>query len=378
MASRPLDRGDADARFMARALALAERYRGRTSPNPTVGCVIVDRRGRVVGEGAHAGPGTPHAEIIALDRAGKRARGATMYVTLEPCTHYGRTPPCAPVVRDAGLARVVIGSLDPVRGHGGGLGVVKRAGIAVGRALVTECDAAILPFRIWATERRPMFTLKAAVTLDGKLATVGGQSQWITGQAARDDAHRLRDTHDAVLVGIGTVLADNPRLTARLPGARDPMRIVLDSRLRTPPNARLLPQRRNWARTVIVCGPGAAPARERALVRAGAEVWRLPARRDGRVALARLASKLGAEGITSVLVEGGAEVHASVLERGFADQIVLYIAPKIVGGPAPSWVGGPGLETLDSAHRFAFGAQPAYLGDDLRVVLVPPRPTGAR
>jgi diaminohydroxyphosphoribosylaminopyrimidine deaminase / 5-amino-6-(5-phosphoribosylamino)uracil reductase len=361
---------EADARWMARALALADRYRGRTAPNPTVGCVIVDRRGKLVGEGAHAGPGTPHAEINALDQAGARARGATMYVTLEPCRHQGRTPPCTPVVRAAGVARVVAGSLDPIAGHGGGLASLARAGIAVGRAMTDECDAAIRPFLIWAREKRPMFTLKAAVTLDGKLATVGGQSHWITSEAARDDAHKLRNTHDAILVGIGTVLADNPRLTARLPGARDPIRIVLDSRLRTPPRARLLPRPfRNPARTVIVCGAAAPVARERALVRAGAEVWRVPTSRNGRIRLELLARLLGRENITSVLVEGGAEVHASFLALTLADEVVLYIAPKIVGGPAPSWVGGKGLVALAAAHRFAY-AREHLVGPDLRLVLV--------
>ncbi|HUJ59319.1 MAG TPA: bifunctional diaminohydroxyphosphoribosylaminopyrimidine deaminase/5-amino-6-(5-phosphoribosylamino)uracil reductase RibD, partial [Kofleriaceae bacterium] len=209
-----------DDELMARALALAERHRGRTAPNPIVGCVIAGARGDVLAEGAHAGPGQRHAEIVALDRLGGRARGATMYVTLEPCTHHGRTPPCAPVVVGSGVARVVIGSLDPVPGHGGGAAALRRAGIRVDRALIAACDAANRPFFTWAMYQRPAFTLKAAITLDGKIATVAGQSKWITGEDARDDVHRLRDRHDGVLVGIGTVLADDPRLGARLPRAR--------------------------------------------------------------------------------------------------------------------------------------------------------------
>jgi diaminohydroxyphosphoribosylaminopyrimidine deaminase/5-amino-6-(5-phosphoribosylamino)uracil reductase len=361
---------ETDARWMARALALADRYRGRTAPNPTVGCVIVDKRGKVVGEGAHQGPGTPHAEAHALAQAGARARGATMYVTLEPCRHHGRTPPCAPAVRDAGVARVVCGSLDPIAGHGGGLAWLARGGIRVGRAMVEECDAAIRPFLIWARHKRPMFTLKAAVTLDGKIATIGGQSHWITSDVARADGHKLRNTHDAILVGVGTVLADNPRLTSRLPGARDPIRIVLDGSLRTPPRSRLLPRPfRNPARTIIVCGDHAPAARERALLRAGAEVWRVPTSRNGRVRLDKLGLLLGRENITSVLVEGGAEVHASFLAMTMADEVVLYIAPRIVGGPAPSWVGGKGLAALASAHRFAY-AREQLVGPDLRLVLV--------
>ena len=200
---------------MARALELAEKYRGRTAPNPIVGCVIVNARGEVIAEGAHKGPGTRHGEIDALAKLGNKARGATLYVNLEPCTHHGRTPPCLPVVRDSGVARVVIGTEDPVPGHGGGIEALRRAGISVSRVLVDECDAANLPFLTWGVHRRPAFTLKAAITLDGKIATVKGHSKWITGDAARADVHHLRDTHDAVLVGAGTVLADDPWLTAR-------------------------------------------------------------------------------------------------------------------------------------------------------------------
>jgi diaminohydroxyphosphoribosylaminopyrimidine deaminase/5-amino-6-(5-phosphoribosylamino)uracil reductase len=360
---------DDDDRFMARALALAERYRGRTAPNPIVGCVIVDRRGEVVGEGAHAGPGKRHAEIVALDHAGARAKGATMYVTLEPCMHHGRTPPCAPVVRAAKLARVVIGSEDPVPGHGGGIELLRRAKVSVTRALVAECDAANRPFLTWAVYRRAAFTLKAAITLDGKIATVAGESQWITGDAARADVHRLRDTHDAILVGIGTVLADDPRLSVRLPRGRDPIRIVLDSQLRTSPRAKLLP-RGKPPRTIIATSERAPAAAERALVRAGAEVWRLPAHRGGRIRLDALARRLGDEGILSVLVEGGGEVHAAFLAARLADELVVYIAPKVVGGAAPSWVGGAGLAKLASAYRFHVRSA-AQLGDDLRLVLDP-------
>ena len=355
-----------DAHWMARAIALAEKYRGRTAPNPIVGCVIVDRAGKVVGSGAHAGPGKKHAEVVALDRAGARAKGATMYVTLEPCTHHGRTPPCAPVVRAAGLARVVVGSEDPVPGHGGGIEALRRGRIAVARALVAECDAANRPFLTWAMYGRPAFTLKAAVTLDGKIATVGGQSQWITGDAARADVHRLRDTHDAVLVGSGTVLADDPRLGARLPKARDPIRIVVDSRLRTPPRAKLLPGKRG-PRTIVATTERAPAAAARALERAGAEVWRFA---GSRVPLELLARRLGDEGIQSVLVEGGGEVHASLLAARLADELVLYVAPKIVGGPAPSWVGGAGLASLAAAYKFRFAGAPVALGDDLRITLV--------
>lgn len=354
-----------DAQYMRQALALAERYRGRTSPNPIVGCVVVGANGKVIAEGAHAGPGTAHAEAAALAKAGSRAAGSTVYVTLEPCTHHGRTPPCAPVVIAARPARVVIGSEDPFPGHGGGIEALRRARIAVARALVPECDAANRPFLTWVRHQRPAFTLKAAITLDGKIATITGESQWITGEAARAHVHHLRDQHDAVLVGVGTVLADNPRLTARLLDARDPVRVVLDSQLRTPPRAKLLPGARG-PRTIIATTNKAPAAREAALVKAGAEVWRLPASRGtGRVALPALARRLGEAGILSVLVEGGGDVHAALLAEDLADELVLYIAPKVVGGPARSWVGGRGIATLAAAHGFQFLGAPSFAGDDL-------------
>jgi diaminohydroxyphosphoribosylaminopyrimidine deaminase / 5-amino-6-(5-phosphoribosylamino)uracil reductase len=360
---------DADAAFMRRVLELAEQQRGRTAPNPIVGCVIVDTRGTVIAEGVHRGPGTKHAEIDALDQLGGKAPGATLYVNLEPCTHHGRTPPCVPAVKAAGLARVVIGSEDPVPGHGGGLATLRRAGVRVARALVDECDEANRPFRTWAVFGRPAFTLKAAMTLDGKIATVAGQSQWITGELARGYAHHLRDTHDAVLVGVGTVLADDPRLSSRIAGARDAMRVVLDSRLRTPADARLLPGKRG-PRTIIATTDAASVTKERALVAAGAEVWRFKAR-AGRVPLDRVAHALGEKAaMTSVLVEGGGEVHAAFLRQGCADQLVLFVAPKAVGGPAPSWLGGKGISTLASAYGFRFAGEPAFVGGDLMLRLV--------
>jgi diaminohydroxyphosphoribosylaminopyrimidine deaminase / 5-amino-6-(5-phosphoribosylamino)uracil reductase len=358
-----------DAAFMTRALELAEKWRGRTAPNPIVGCVIVNARGEVIAEGAHKGPGTKHGEIAALAKLGYKAPGATMYVNLEPCTHQGRTPPCLPVVRDSGVTRVVIGSEDPVPGHGGGIEALRRAGISVSRVMVDECDAANRPFLTWATWNRPAFTLKAAITLDGKIATIKGQSKWITGEPARIDVHHLRDIHDAVLVGVGTVLADDPWLTSRIVGARNPMRIVLDGKLRTPATAHLLPKRKG-PRTIIATTEDAPEAKAKALVKAGAEVWRFPARRNGHVPLDRLARELGDQNITSVLVEGGGEVHDSFLQYGFADELVIYIAPKVVGGPAPSWVGGRGIATLQAAHRLEFVGEPVQLGDDLKLTAV--------
>ena len=355
---------------MARCLELAERYRGRTAPNPIVGCVIVDGAGRVLAEGEHHGPGTDHAEIAALRKLDGEAPGATLYVNLEPCNHHGRTPPCAPAVARAQVARVVIGIQDPIAGHGGGAAVLRRAGIQVTTGVLAgACARANRPFLIWSAHGRPAFTLKAAITLDGKIATVAGRSKWITGAAARDDVMRLRDHHDAVLVGVGTVLADDPRLTARRPGARDPLRIVVDSQLRTPPDAQVLPGR-SGPRTVIACAPDAPARREAQLVARGADVWRLRAYPGGRVDLRALARRLGRAGITSVLVEGGGEIHADLLARKLADEVVLYVAPKIVGGPAKSWVGGEGVAALTAAYRFRVEGEPARLDDDLRITLV--------
>jgi len=363
-----------DRVHMARCLELAERYRGRTSPNPIVGCVIVDRRGKVVAEGAHPGPGKAHAEIAALKKLNFKAKGATLYVNLEPCNHQGRTPPCAPVVRDSGVARVVIGMPDPIEGHGGGIAVLKAAKIAVTTDVLREqCERANLPFITWAREGRPAFTLKAAITLDGKIATVTGESKWITGEAARADVMRLRSTHDAVMVGVGTVLADDPALTARMKGGLDPIRIVLDSMLRTPPTAKLLEGAGGpggGLPVIIVTGTNAPADREAALIARGADVWVVPDDDKGQLDVTALARMLGASGITSVLVEGGGEVHASVLEHQLADQLVLYVAPKIVGGPAKSWVGGAGLAAIAHAHPFAFDAGVVRLGDDLRFTAV--------
>jgi diaminohydroxyphosphoribosylaminopyrimidine deaminase/5-amino-6-(5-phosphoribosylamino)uracil reductase len=354
-----------DERFMGRALELAAKFRGRTSPNPIVGCVIVDD-GEILAEGAHKGPGEPHAEIVALARLGGRAPGATMYTTLEPCMHHGRTPPCAPAVIAAGIVRCVVGSEDPIPGHGGGLKALRRARVRIARALVTECDASNRAFLTWARYRRPTFTLKAAVTLDGKIATVDGESQWITGRAARVDVHRLRSEHDAVLVGVGTVLADDPRLTARVEGGRDPIRVIVDSELRTPVRAKALAK---GARRIVATTDAATVQRERAVVRTGAEVWRFPVK-SGGVPLDHLARALAEQGITSVFVEGGGQIHASLLAAGLADELVLYVAPKVVGGPAPSWVGGDGIGALAQAHGFRFVGAPVQIGEDLRITAV--------
>ncbi|MFT3700353.1 MAG: bifunctional diaminohydroxyphosphoribosylaminopyrimidine deaminase/5-amino-6-(5-phosphoribosylamino)uracil reductase RibD [Kofleriaceae bacterium] len=359
-----------DDDYMHRALQLAANGAGRVSPNPMVGCVIV-KADKIIAEGWHRGPGTKHAEIDALDKLDGKATGATIYVNMEPCTHRreGKTP-CAVAVKSSGAARLVVGSEDTFPGHGGGIAAVRRAGIKVSRALVAECDAFNRGFLVWARDQRPAFTLKAAMTLDGKIATVAGDSKWVTGEAARADGHVLRNSHDAILVGIGTVLADDPRLDCRLPKGRDPIRIVLDTKLRTPPKAKLL---QTSPRTLILTSKDADPKRAAALTKAGAEVLPMKTRANGQIAIYEMARALGAQNILSVLVEGGGQVHSSFLEADIYDDVVVYLAPKLVGGPAPSWVGGKGVKTMDAATKLVPLGPPTPLGEDLRLRFVPVR-----
>jgi diaminohydroxyphosphoribosylaminopyrimidine deaminase/5-amino-6-(5-phosphoribosylamino)uracil reductase len=329
----------ADERFMARALELAAHGLGRTWPNPPVGAVFV-RGGRIVGEGYHTRAGAAHAEVEALRRAGRRARGATLYVTLEPCTHHGRTPPCVEALLPLGLRRVVVAMPDPdprVRGRGirrlrgARIPVVVGPGAEQARVLTAGYCTRVL-------RGRPQVTLKLAATLDGRIATASGASRWITGPAARALAHGLRDVSDAVLVGAATVRADDPRLTCRLPGGRDPLRVVLAGpRLDLPSGARVL-----TAGTVVIAPRDAPAARVAALRRRGVDVLLLPAKR-GRVSFAAVARALGARGITSLLVEGGGTVAAAAIRSGVADRLILFLAPVLFGGDGVSAIGELGV-----------------------------------
>ncbi len=336
---------------MARALALAACGLGTTSPNPPVGAVIV-RRGRVVGEGYHRRAGAPHAEALALSRAGPRARGATLYVTLEPCCHLDkRTPPCVPSIVAGGIMRVVVAVRDPnpkVRGRG--LTALRRArlrvDLGVGNA---EAERLLEPYRRLVTSGRPFVTLKVASTLDGKIATARGESRWITSPAARKLVHQLRARSDAVLTGSGTVLADNPSLTARAGSAQghQPLRIVLDPTLRVPLRAKVLRDRK--APTLIVTTETGAAANRAALQKIGAEVLVLPSR-QGRIQWRALLSELGRRGIASLLVEGGAEVNASVLREGVVDRVLVFLAPTLLGGrDAVGAIGGLSPARLSGA-----------------------------
>lgn len=342
----------ADEQFMDRALALAERGLGRTRPNPAVGAVVV-RDGRVVGEGYHAAAGQPHAEVLALRQAGEAARGATLYVTLEPCCHFGRTPPCTREIIGAGIARVVAAMLDPnPRVAGRGAEELRRAGIDV-QVGCREREARRLneAFCKYITTGIPFVTYKAALSLDGKVATAGGDSRWISGEESRRLVHRLRDRYDAVMVGIGTVLADDPLLTCRLDGGRDPVRVVVDSRGRLPPGARLLHS--GSPAPTLVATTAAVPREARAALEAipGVEVVELSSR-DGRVDPGALLRALGEREITSVLLEGGPTLAASLLEGGWVDKVMFFLAPLLVGGvQAPSALGGAGAARLGEARR---------------------------
>lgn len=344
---------------MRRALALAARGLGETSPNPVVGCVVA-RGGRVVGEGFHARAGSAHAEVVALRQAGTRARGATLYVTLEPCAHEGRTPPCAPLVRDSGAARVVVALRDPnplVAGRG--LSLLRRAGLSVETGLLSR-EAARLNERFLVSARRggPFVLLKAALTLDGRIATAAGHSRWITTPSQRRQARWLRRLHDAVLVGIGTVLADDPLLLPAPRTRRAFLRVVLDTRLRLPPGSRL-------ARTVTPRSPvvvlSCRPDAERRLALEGRGVVVVDvAERDGRVSLPAAIETLRRRGVTSLMVEGGSEVLGAFLVGRLVDQLALFRAPLVLGG---------------RGSRPAFGGEdPAEVGDGLRVEPVPPDP----
>ncbi|MDN5344971.1 MAG: diaminohydroxyphosphoribosylaminopyrimidine deaminase [Clostridia bacterium] len=358
-----------DTVYMRRALDLARQGLGRTSPNPVVGAVIV-RDGRVVGEGYHQKAGTPHAEIHALQAAGEAARGATLYVTLEPCCHYGRTPPCTEAIIAAGIRRVVAAMADPnPRVAGGGIQALRQAGIEVETGLL-EREARRLneAFGKFITTGQPWVTLKMALTLDGKIATRTGASRWITGPAARQKAHELRDTHDAILVGIGTILADDPELTTRLPGGqgRDAVRVILDSRLRLPPVARAV-NLASPAPTIVATTAAAPAAARQQLTERGVEVLELPAAADGRVAWLPLLDELARRQITSILVEGGAGVNATALAAGVVDKVVAFLAPRIFGGTAaPGPVGGMGVATPAEAWQLE-GLEVGPCGPDLMI-----------
>lgn len=352
--------------FMRLAIVEAEKGVGRTSPNPAVGAVIVNQ-GKMVGRGYHKKAGTPHAEVHALADAGDAAKGGTLYVTLEPCNHTGRTPPCTQAILRAGIAQVIIGAMDPnPRVIGGGADFLQGQGLEVHRGiLAAECRDLIRPFVKQSTTGLPWVIMKAGLSLDGKITVRRGEGTAITGAQSRQAVHRLRDQVDAILIGVGTAVIDDPSLTTRLEGrddARDPLRIVLDTRLRLPPDARMLTQN-STASTWICCGPDAPMEREQRLGRAGAVVHRLPLAEDGMLDLATLLSFLGEQQMVSVLVEGGSALHGSFWRQQLVDEIQLYYAPMIIGDQGLPLLTGYSLETCCRTPRLQHGSL-QQLGED--------------
>lgn len=351
-----------DEIFMREALRIARNAEGRTSPNPLVGAVIV-REGKIIAEGWHRQAGTPHAEIHALNMAGELARGATLYVTLEPCSHFGRTPPCAQAVVDAGISRVVAAMKDPnPQVAGRGFELLQAAGVDVEAGLL-EAEACKLNevFIKWVTRKLPFVTMKFACSLDGKIATVGGESQWISCEASRRFTHHLRDLNDAILVGVGTILADNPSLTTRLVEGKNPVRVIVDSTARTPLDSKVVTD--NSARTLVAVTSKAPPERINELKARGVEI--ITAGDSKRVDLKLLMQELARREITSVLVEGGGTIHFAMLSAGLVDKVLAFIAPKIIGGAkALTAVEGAGFAKLSDAVTLT-DLTTERLGDDI-------------
>jgi diaminohydroxyphosphoribosylaminopyrimidine deaminase/5-amino-6-(5-phosphoribosylamino)uracil reductase len=365
--------GDQDHRFMRMAMALAEKGRGATRPNPVVGAVVV-RDGKVLARGYHHRAGAAHGEIDALAKLDFRAPGATLYVTLEPCNHVGRTGPCAPRVLESGVCRVVIGCRDRnPRVKGGGIALLRRAGLQVDLGcLERECQAQNRAFFRWAAGGRPWITLKVATTLDGFIAPFrpNGKINWITGPPARQVAHQLRVAHDAILVGAGTVLADDPELTARgVPGASPdrPLRVILDGRLRTPPTAKILKTGGVAPLVIGAHGRRADPAlgaRIRRLERAGAQVLLLPPGAGGHIPLPRVLRALAEREVQSLLVEGGSHVLGAFIAARLVDSVAWFLAPRLAG----AGIGVVQGEGLDWQTPLRLGPPTTRaVGDDLLV-----------
>ena len=377
-----MDRIEAtDAKFMRRALELAQRAKGKTSPNPMVGALVV-KGNRIAGEGYHHRAGAAHAEIEALSRAGQRAQGSTLYVTLEPCAHYGRTPPCCDAIITAGISRVVIGARDPnPLTNGRSMAKLRKAGIrtAIG-VLASEVEGINAPFNKTMRLGLPMVVAKVGQSLDGKIATQSGESRWITSKTARRLSHGLRSSVDAIIVGITTICQDDPRLTVR--GVRTahkrsnrPVRVIVDSTLRIPLTARCLSKKAPGM--CMVATTSRDTARRETLRRRGAEVLVFRSRK-GRVPLRLLCRELASRGLQSVLIEGGGEVLASAFEERIVDRIMWMIAPTLIGGrDAPGSVGGKGISRLASAVKLT-DVTLRRLGPDICVEARVKYPKGTR
>ena len=338
-----------DVRFMREALDLAKSAEGRTTPDPMVGAVLV-KGGRIISMGYHGEVATPHAEAWALQKAGEETNGSILYVTLEPCAHYGNNPPCAGQIVRAGVKEVVVSMKDPnPLVNGRGLAILKKAGIKVRLGLLEEEARQMNEVFIKAiTKKTPFVLMKSAITLDGKIATRTGASRWVAGPASLRLAHHLRNLYDSILVGVGTVLIDDPKLNVRLvKRIKDPIRLVLDSYARTPLKARVLSP---GIRTIIIVSPHAPKKRVEALRAKGAEILTVPAS-EGKINLKMLMKELYKMNITSIMVEGGGEVNASFIEAGLFDKAILTLVPKIFGGrEAKTCVEGEGVAKPSQAH----------------------------
>ncbi|MBI1785536.1 bifunctional diaminohydroxyphosphoribosylaminopyrimidine deaminase/5-amino-6-(5-phosphoribosylamino)uracil reductase RibD [Candidatus Sumerlaeota bacterium] len=358
----------ADETFMRNALALAEKARGRTSPNPMVGAVIV-KDGRIVGHGFHAKAGDPHAEVIALTEAGEHAAGAALYCNLEPCCHFGRTPPCTKAVIEAGIVRVVAGMVDPNKKVAGkGIAELRAAGIEVEIGCLEREARRLNEFFVaFHTLGRPFVTIKWAMTLDGRTGSDTNHSRWISNEASRRYVHQLRAQHDAILIGIGTILADDPMLNVRLENydGRQPIRVVIDGDLSIPRRAKML-RERNAGPVILVTTPYAPEETRKALEADGHRVVVLPGKRR-LIDVGQLMEFLAGEKILSVLAEGGRQIHTSLLSHQLADKIVAFISPKIIGGSElRSPVEALGLSKMDQALQIL---HPRWLGFDEDICL---------
>lgn len=352
-----------DSKYMRLALKLAKRGWGRTTPNPLAGAVIV-KDGEVVGKGFHRAVGEPHAEVVALREAGERAQGATLYVNLEPCCHWGRTPPCTQAIIRAGISRVVASIKDPSpQVKGKGFRELSSQGIEVKVRLLADEAARLNEFYLKYTRTRfPFVILKLAQTLDGKIATSEGRSRYITSLKSRRRVHWLRSGVDAVMVGVGTVLQDDPQLTVRHIRGRNPLRIVLDSRGRTPPQAKVIS---SDGKAVIMTTSQAPPSWREEMERRGTEVWEVPSSGDGRIDLREAMRVVGAKGTTSLMIEGGRGVFTSFLKADIADKLLVFLSPKVMGEGIGGF-GDLGVRELSSAYRF-YNMKVQRMGEDFLI-----------
>ena len=383
---------DLDERYMGKAIALARLGQGKTAPNPLVGAILV-KNGRVIGEGWHECFGQSHAEVNAIQSAEKSHKNlvdATLYVNLEPCCHHGKTPPCTELIIRSGIARVVIGIMDPnplVAGKG--VDALQKAGISVTTGVQEEdCRRLNEIFIHFITKRRPFVTIKAAVSLDGKIAAYTGASRWITGEPARREVQELRKQCTAVMVGVNTVIEDDPELTCRLLGGRNPLRIILDSNLRIPRKSKVLAGLRSiqnqqkekaaatGVQTILACTEEADTQAAKELEAVGAKVLRCRSK-SGQVDLMDLMRRLGSLGIDSILLEGGGTVNAAAFSQGIVNRLLLYMAPKILGGAsAKTFVEGLGAPSPDCAQQFRI-QDVGLCGEDIRITAYPSEATRA-